>query len=92
MRHGDIKLTMGVYTDPRLLDVAGALDKLPTLPLEGGQTDRAAATGTDNFLPGSSPLAPVLAPTPDFSVHPLSLLSIRPPLNVWWTKRPLGAT
>src|SRR5205823_5635850 len=32
MRHGDIKLTMGVYPDPRLLDVRGAVEKLPALP------------------------------------------------------------
>ncbi len=32
MRHSDIKLTMGVYTDPRLLDIRGAIDKLPALP------------------------------------------------------------
>ncbi|MFM7150790.1 MAG: tyrosine recombinase XerC, partial [Gemmataceae bacterium] len=31
MRHSDIKLTMGVYTDPRLLDVAGAVAALPSL-------------------------------------------------------------
>ena len=34
MRHSSIDLTMSVYTDPRLLDVAGALDVLPELPLE----------------------------------------------------------
>jgi hypothetical protein len=33
MQHSDMKLTMGVYTDPKLLDVAGALDSLPGLPL-----------------------------------------------------------
>ncbi len=32
MRHSDIKLTMGVYTDLGVLDVRGALDKLPRLP------------------------------------------------------------
>lgn len=35
MRHSSIDLTMNVYTDPRLLDVAGALDALPDLPLDG---------------------------------------------------------
>jgi hypothetical protein len=29
MRHSDIKLTMNVYTDPKLLDVRAALDALP---------------------------------------------------------------
>jgi integrase len=44
MRHSKIDLTMNVYTDPRLLDVRGALDALPTLPLAG--PDRIRATGT----------------------------------------------
>ena len=30
MRHSDIKLTMGTYTDPKLLDVRQAVEKLPT--------------------------------------------------------------
>jgi hypothetical protein len=33
MRHSSIDLTMTVYTDPRLLDVEGALGVLPELPL-----------------------------------------------------------
>ncbi len=33
MRHSDPSLTANVYTDPKLLDVTGALDKLPFLPL-----------------------------------------------------------
>ncbi|MEX1027552.1 MAG: site-specific integrase [Candidatus Paceibacterota bacterium] len=33
MRHSDIKLTMGVYTDARLLDTAAAVASLPSLPL-----------------------------------------------------------
>ena len=37
MRHSSIDLTMNTYTDPRLLDVAGALDALPDLPLNGRQ-------------------------------------------------------
>jgi len=35
MRHSSLDLTMDVYTDPSLLDVAGALDVLPELSLEG---------------------------------------------------------
>ena len=50
MRHSDIKLTMGVYTDPRLLDVRSAMEGLPTLPLIR-ETDL---------------VAPQVAPTPDF--------------------------
>jgi len=50
MRHSDPKLTANVYTDPRLLDVAGALDSLPTLPLNTPKDREAVAykaTGTD---------------------------------------------
>ncbi len=63
MRHSTIELTMNTYTDPRLLDVAGALEALPSLPLErrrdegnrqvataGGrsvQPDQVAAARTD---------------------------------------------
>jgi integrase len=62
MRHSTIDLTMNVYTDPKLLDVHGALDALPALPLvnkspqPGSQAD--AATGTY----GQRRLAPTLAP------------------------------
>ena len=60
MRHSDIRLTMGVYTDPRLLDVRGALDSLPSLPLDTKQPDMPQvlkAPGTDNLRQSS--LAPV---------------------------------
>lgn len=33
MRHSDPSLTANVYTDPKLLDVAGAVASLPDLPL-----------------------------------------------------------
>ncbi len=59
MRHSDPSLTANVYTDPRLLDVAGALDALPDLPLDGGtQPVRDRATGTYD----DGALAPLLAP------------------------------
>ncbi len=49
MRHSDIKLTMGVYTDPKLLDVRGALNVLPSLPLgDVPNAQPAKATGTDD--------------------------------------------
>ena len=64
MRHCSIDLTMNVYTDPKLLDVVGALDALPSLPLKNEQgVTRQKATGTE----GSGALAPMLAPTPDNS-------------------------
>jgi integrase len=51
MRHSKIDLTMGVYTDPKLLDVYGALDTLPSLDLDTSpSTERQTmrATGTDD--------------------------------------------
>ena len=48
MRHSTLELTMNTYTDPRLLDVAGALDALPALPpIDRPDAQRAKATGTD---------------------------------------------
>ncbi len=54
MRHSDPSLTANVYTDPRLLDVSGALDTLPTLPLDPRPKptrERAKATGTGDASP-----------------------------------------
>jgi integrase len=69
MRHSKLDLTMNVYTDPKLLDVRGALDTLPSLPLGGEQPrgDSLKATGTDGTA--GRALAPTLAPTPDKSVQ-----------------------
>src|SRR5262245_4919797 len=50
MRHSDIRLTMQTYTDPKLLDVRGALDALPHLPIEGMPPEAVKATGTDGQL------------------------------------------
>ncbi len=67
MRHSDPSLTAGVYTDPKLLDIAGAVESLPSLPLgsEAGQFHKAAvaakATGTDDWR--ASALAAPLAVT-----------------------------
>jgi hypothetical protein len=38
MRHSSLDLTMNVYTDPTLLDVAGAIAALPDLSLDGRST------------------------------------------------------
>ncbi|NLX96663.1 MAG: site-specific integrase, partial [Rhodopirellula sp.] len=64
MRHSTIDLTMNTYTDPRLLDVAGAMDALPSLPLAGGPQGEGIAvkaTGTDDST--ASRFAPKFAPT-----------------------------
>ena len=68
MRHSSIDLTMNVYTDPKLLDVHGAMDSLPAMPLDHGHRlirEVAKATGTDD-QPAST-LAPVLALKSDVS-------------------------
>ncbi len=61
LRHSDPKLTANVYTDPQLLDVKGALDSLPELPLTGPRAQRDAKAANQESY---SPLAPTLAPTP----------------------------
>ena len=65
MRHSTIDLTMNVYTDPRLLDVAGAMEALPALPLGAEPCSESAAmrgTGTDDSA--GRRFAPGFAPTP----------------------------
>ena len=64
MRHSDPSLTANVYTDPKLLDIGGALDALPALPLDSDPSNaqeqaQALKTGTCDSLP----LAPTLALT-----------------------------
>ena len=58
MRHSTINLTMNTYTDPRLLDVHGALDALPVLSLGRHDLESQNARGSDS-------LAPLLAPESD---------------------------
>jgi integrase len=66
MRHADPSLTANVYTDPKLLDVHGALDALPTLPLvteQSTMSEQARATGTETY--GRFSVALPVALTPD---------------------------
>src|SRR5271166_5028088 len=44
MRHSDPSLTANIYTDARLLDVHGALDALPSLPLSQVPTPTGSAS------------------------------------------------
>ncbi len=73
MRHAAPTLTANVYTDPKLLDVAGALNAPPTLPLkDNGMMDHQKGTGTHERPDSStqddgSSLVPVLVPTTDNS-------------------------
>ncbi len=64
MRHSSIELTMNVYTDPKLLDVHGALNALPDLPLHGGPvSEKSTLSATGTYDSGDRSLAPTLAPT-----------------------------
>ena len=78
MRHSKIDLTMNLYTDPILLDIHGALNALPELPL-GGQChqevqERVEPTAhNESLAPLPTPsLAPVLAPNSDRACHLVS--------------------
>jgi len=73
LRHSTLDLTMNAYTDPKLLDVHGALEGLPALPLDAPPMttrEHLAATGTDGKR--SCSLAPTLAPTSDQSGQSVS--------------------
>jgi integrase len=64
MRHSDIKLTMGVYTDTRMLGVREAVEKLPALPLPAPAVPaRAAARGYESATGPADSVAPPVAPT-----------------------------
>jgi len=52
MRHSSLDLTMDVYTDPTLLDVAGALDVLPELSLDGSAESPLTTQGQAAEKPG----------------------------------------
>ncbi len=65
MRHSEIGLTMRHYTDPKLLDVAGAIESLPVLSLDiPAIPEQVAATGTDTTR---SFVAKTVANNPDFA-------------------------
>ncbi len=60
MRHSDPSLTANVYTDPRLLDVSGAVESLPALPLaDAPDTAHERKTAVAGREPGS--VAPSVA-------------------------------
>ena len=66
---------MNVYTDPRLLDVHGALESLPPLTLDSTLDPNQAemkATGTDDVTPRQ--FAPEFAPNSDNGCPLLSIV------------------
>ena len=83
MRHSTIDLTMNTYTDPKLLDVYGALDSLPSLPLTDAprsQREVAKATGTDDLRASTvtPAVTPTVTPAADVSGHSLTLADLWP--------------
>jgi len=81
MRHSSIDLTMNVYTDPRVLDIHGALDSLPKLQLDKPlhHSQRQLATGTNDLVTErqSSQTQRVVAPTvaPNSDERSISLVA-----------------
>ncbi len=67
MRHSSIDLTMNVYTDPRLLDVQGAVESLPQISTTSEPNDnrQRIAAGAETFTP--SAVAVLVAVPTDFS-------------------------
>lgn len=66
MRHGALELTIQTCTDPKLLDVVGALKVLPEPPLDDSPLpERQRSTGTDgrrDVLQASDSLVPTGVP------------------------------
>ena len=67
MRHSSLELTMNVYTDPRLLDVQGAVESLPEFSVtnEPNENRQRIAAGAETLLP--SAVTPTVLPAADFS-------------------------
>jgi len=72
MRHSDISLTMGTYTDTRVLDVAGAMNSLPELSLG---SDMPGFQPLPMDRTGESLVAVTVAPNP-VSVCPLLSIGV----------------
>lgn len=61
MRHSDIRLTMGVYTDPRLLDTAAAVATLPSVaPAASATFCVAPSVAPTEFNSGATHSSPVI--------------------------------
>ena len=70
MRHSDITLTLGIYTDPKLLDVHGAMDALPELPLSSSTgIDQSFSHRTTWTMEAGCELPPKLPPTTVLAGH-----------------------
>jgi hypothetical protein len=77
MRHSSIDLTMNTYTDPKLLDVYGALEALPALDLATSITAEPMpqrAAGIEDMA--SAMVAPTVAPNPGQMGQSVSIADI----------------
>ena len=80
MRHSSVDLMMNVYTDPRLLDVQGTVESLPSMTVTSDRTEnrQRIAVGAENFA-RCFVAVPVAVP-PDFprdsQSTPVTLLGI----------------
>ena len=59
MRHSKMELTMNVYTDPRLLDVHGAVNKLPAMnPVAPDEDEPVTVGGSEESESNMPPYMP----------------------------------
>jgi len=67
MRHSSLDLTMNLYTDPRMLDVQGAVESLPEFSVTNEPTEnrQRIAAGAETLRP--SAVTPTVTPAADFS-------------------------
>ena len=67
MRHSKIDMTMNVYTDPRMLDIQGAVESLPSMSVTSDATEnrQRMAAGAETLV--SPSVTPTVTPTADFS-------------------------
>ena len=50
MRHTDVRLTTKIYTDPRLVDMHGAVNRIPRITPRSEEREEQRATGTDGAI------------------------------------------
>lgn len=86
MRHTDLRLTMNVYTDPRIFDLAGAVELLPSLnsekahpkvPIPNGTLNSCGEKFDSEFVSSSSALSGIVRQSSAEMSH-LALMSINP--------------
>ena len=74
MRHSDIGLTMNVYTDLRLLDIAGAIDLLPQRPINDPDDKHQETVIRRTGIDDARTVPPMFAPKSDNQCKSLSIV------------------